>query len=776
MSVAPSASDRLGTAIPGWLTSFVGRTAELAQLRQLLAGDSRLVTICGLGGAGKSRLAAELVGRLPADRAERPTTIWWVPLASVSDPGSVATAVAGALRLPALAGASVEELMVGRLSVGCAVLVLDDCEQVAAAVAGLVSQLATRCPRLRVLTTSRTPLGLSGEQVFLVPPMAVVRDAGRVGADAVELFVRRARLVAPDVSVDPDDPAIAELCDNLAGLPLAIELAASWTRLLSPAGLLDQIARGDELLVSELVDLPDRHRNLTVLLDRTWRALDSTRQQMLARLSIFTGSFSLQAAEAVAAASVQQLRALVEASLIQRVPDGAAGARFRIHQLIRTYALHRAEEVDPDLVASAQSARFDYLLGRVERAADDSKTPGEPQWLDGFDADLGNIDEAISWALDSGDADLALRISAGLFTFWVNTPLGTDNVKLVDRALAMPAIGADRASLRGRARALDHGGYDALGDTKPRDCLPDVALAHARFSEELAIWQQLGDEPGMARSLRGSAHVSVHTGDWAAARTLIERSRAASQAADDQPGLAWSIHDLAEWHNANGNPAQAESGWHDALARFEQLGMADGTYRTQLSMGVACLGREEWAAAADRLRLAVQVRDFEHFVFHGGNLLRATASLSAALGHSRAAAELFGAASTWEGTYGVASHDRDAPVFDAGVVRCRRRLVRGAWDAGHRTGASWTPARAMHAAVGLIEDVAAALSARPAGLTEREVEVLRLVAVGLSNDEIALRLVVSPRTVHSHVRAVFAKLGVATRTAAAHEASLRNIL
>ena len=146
MSDAPSVSDWLGPEIPGWLTSFVGRQDVLAQLRQLLTGESRLMTLCGLGGAGKSRLAAELAGQLATDRAEAPTTIWWVPLASVSDPRSVPTAVAGMLRLAASAGASAEDLLVGRLSAESTLLVLDNCEQVAAASAALVSVLMTQVP------------------------------------------------------------------------------------------------------------------------------------------------------------------------------------------------------------------------------------------------------------------------------------------------------------------------------------------------------------------------------------------------------------------------------------------------------------------------------------------------------------------------------------------------------------------------------------------------------------------------------------------------------
>jgi ATP/maltotriose-dependent transcriptional regulator MalT len=217
-------------------------------------------------------------------------------------------------------------------------------------------------------------------------------------------------------------------------------------------------------------------------------------------------------------------------------------------------------------------------------------------------------------------------------------------------------------------------------------------------------------------------------------------------------------------------------GWLDALVRFEGLGMGFGVYRIHLSLGILGLRRDDRAAALQGLRTAAQVRTAEHFVYHGAELLRATASLAAALRRGRLAAELYGAASTWEDTYGISSHDCLVPIFDRGIARARRQLTKAEWDTGYRTGERWTSEHAMQATDHALAELAEALSARPAGLTEREVEVVRLVAIGLSNDDIARRLVVSPRTVHTHVRALFAKLGVSTRAAAAHEASLLNLL
>jgi predicted ATPase/DNA-binding CsgD family transcriptional regulator len=712
-------------------------------------------------------MAAELARGFAPQLPDFPrSTVWWVSLATVRDLSLVPSVVAGSLRLAQSAAASADDLLVRRLSEESTLLVLDNCEQVVAACRALVSMLLTRCPQLRVLTTSRIPLGLSGEQVFSVPPMtSSKRDSPTAASDAVDLFVRRAHLVAPAGSVNLDDPAIAEICDRLAGLPLAIELAASWSRLLSPSSLLAGIAQGQNVLESGLADLPYRHQNMTVVLEGTWRLLDIGQQRVLAKLGIFAGSFSHEAAEAVTGATLTQLRVLAEASVIQRIPDGPTGTRFQVHELIRAYALLQMEEADPDLIESAQAARFDYLLGLVERAADVAETADEPRWLDVVRADQDNIDAAMLWALDRGDVDSALRMSAGLFTFWIYASVAARVAVLVDRALALPVVSHTPEALRTR----DVGGYAAI-------TVPDLPLAQARFAEELALWESLDDDVGIATSLRGSGHAYFHGGDWESARAQIERSLAVSQAADDQPGTAWSIHDLAEWHDAAGNLEQAEAGWLDALVRFEGLGMGFGVYRVHLSLGTLGLRRDDYAAALQGLRSAAQMRNAEHFVYQCAELLGATASLAAAIRRGRLAAELYGAASTWEDTYGTSAHDYLIPIFDRGITRSRRQLTKAEWDTGYLTGTRWTSDHAMQAADHTLAELAEALSVRPAGLTEREMEVLRLVAVGMSNDDIARRLVVSQRTVHAHVRAVFAKLGVSTRAAAAHEASLLNLL
>ena len=248
------------------------------------------------------------------------------------------------------------------------------------------------------------------------------------------------------------------------------------------------------------------------------------------------------------------------------------------------------EEADPDLVETVQAARFDYFLGLVERAADVAETADEPRWLDVVRADQANIDAAMLWALDCGDGDRALRMSAGLFTFWIYTSVAAHVVALVDRALALPVVSRTPAVLRTRARALNAGGYAAIG-------VPDLPLAQARFAEELALWESLGDDVGIATSLRGSGHAYLHAGNWEAARAQIERSLAVSEAAHDRPGI-----DLVDPRPGRVARRQRKSRagrgrWLDALVRFEGHGMGFGVYRIHLSLGILGLRRDDRAAA-----------------------------------------------------------------------------------------------------------------------------------------------------------------------------------
>ena len=274
----------------GLAHSFIGRQAELAQLRQLLDGESRLVTLSGLGGAGKARMAAELARGFVANHPDPPTsTVWWVPLTSVRGPALVPGAVAGALRLALSAAASADDLLVRRLSEESTLLVLE----LRACGGGLwcpVSVLLTRCPQLRVLTTSRTPLGLSGEQVFPVPPMTSSKqDSGAAASDAFDLFVCRAHLVAPAGSVNSGDPAIAE-SPSSGWAALAIELAAGWIDCCHRAACWP---RSREVRRCSPPSWPTshRHQNMTGVLTR-WRSFDFGQQRVLAGLAIFAGSFT----------------------------------------------------------------------------------------------------------------------------------------------------------------------------------------------------------------------------------------------------------------------------------------------------------------------------------------------------------------------------------------------------------------------------------------------------------------------------------------------------
>jgi predicted ATPase len=396
--------------LPTYLTRFVGRDREISTVLSML-DPGRLVTVCGVGGSGKTRLAIEVAkrSRSPSKGTDDPEA-YWVPLGAVVDPIEVRAAVASGIGLPGQLGDRPLAPIVRALTDRRALLVLDNCEQVAAACQELVDSLLTACPTVTVLATSRIPLGLPGEQVFAVPPMGGgPLRADSFGSDAIALFLDRARSVAGAYALTEHNvKTLSEICDVLHGLPLAIELAASWIRVLSPHDLLDHLRRADTALTSDTALVEDRHRSLAVILDSSWHWLNPRERTVLSTLAIFVGGFTREAAEAVADADLGVLAALAERSLIQRLPDARGGSRYQVHELIRHHALRQVGDDRP-----IRRRHFTYFLELVESRETSWNTQLEPLWSDPIQADLANMSAAMMWVLDQGDAERALRLAVG---------------------------------------------------------------------------------------------------------------------------------------------------------------------------------------------------------------------------------------------------------------------------------------------------------------------------------------------------------------------------
>ncbi|NYD21385.1 BTAD domain-containing putative transcriptional regulator [Kineococcus aurantiacus] len=384
-------------------TSLVGRDAEVEALRARL-GSSRLLTLTGTGGVGKTRLAAAVARTAAADF---PHGTWFVPLAMVTHAAGVLPAVARAVGLPQATDDDVLDDVATRLSGGRGLLVLDNCEHLLEAATD-VAALAARCPDLSVLVTSRAPLRVSGEAEHRVEPLAA--------APARELFVQRAQAVAPRFVLDErTGPAVQAVCRAVSGIPLALELAAARVRTLDVEDLLGRL---DQALASGPRDLPERQRSVRATLDWSYHLLDPGAQGLFRRIGVFTGGWTLEQLEEVEGPDVlQHLHTLVEHSLVGVDPPAAGGgpARYSVLEPTVQHARRLLTGAERDAAARAHAEAFARL---TERAAAGYRSAEQVRWLDRMDREHPNVLAALDWAVGAGRADLAGRLVWGSWLFW----------------------------------------------------------------------------------------------------------------------------------------------------------------------------------------------------------------------------------------------------------------------------------------------------------------------------------------------------------------------
>jgi predicted ATPase/DNA-binding CsgD family transcriptional regulator len=754
--------------LPTYLSRFVGRERELAAVGQLLRHHG-LVTICGVGGSGKTRLGIEVARRWRGSRsAGGQKDAYWVPLATVSDPAGVAQAVATALGLPS-SGRSLATSLRQALRGRPTLLLLDNCEHVVPACRGLLKPLLAECPQLAVVATSRAALHLDAERVFAIPGMATGHsDADASGSEAAELFVDRAATSSPMYALTSGNlQTINRICERLGGLPLAIELAASWIRVLSAGDLLRDLEQRLDLVASSSTAVEQRHRSLDAVLESSWLLLGEEDRRVMTALGSFLGGFTRKAAESVAGADLASLFSLAERSLIQRLPDSIGGSRFQVHELVRTYAVARLN-ADVDVADNVRARHLDYFLDLVE-ATDGLwfKDLGQ-EAMDPVLADLANVEAALQWALDHGDSERAQRMCNCLLVLRYMGASATDFSTAFRRALALhPGVESSRASSI-RARTVDAAGGIAFLDL-------NFAEAKERYAEAFQLYEAVGDRDGMAYSIREQGAVHVQLGEHEAALPYFNQSLAMCRADHNLMGVAWSIDALGNAAVSRGAPDEATPLLEDVADRFLQLQCMTGYYGAAAALGDASRLRHEYATAIEHYARALNFRN-------GGNTLRtvdlleALAAIAAAVTRPALAARLLGAADGWRELYGAQRLPSREPPYREALVQSQRQLGQPNWDTAFRAGARLSREEAQILATEAVDELRAAVKVPPAGLTRREVEVLRLVVTGMSNPDIAHHLVVSPRTVDAHLRSIFDKLNVTSRTAAAHEAARLNLV
>jgi predicted ATPase/class 3 adenylate cyclase/Tfp pilus assembly protein PilF len=578
--------------LPQQLTSFVGREQELAEVRRLL-GTSRLVTVVGVGGLGKTRLGLQAGADALEDFSDG---VWLVELASLTDARLVPQAVASVLGVKEEAGRPVQEALVKFVKDRQLLLVLDNCEHLLQACAELAKDLLDSGAQVRVLATSRELLRVDGEQSYPLPALSLPHatgsadDVGR--SEAVQLFVERARRQRPSFALTEERaPAVAQLCIHLEGIPLALELAAARTRSLSVEELVARIDDRFRLLtVGARTALP-RHQTLRGVIDWSYDLLSGDERTLFRRLAVFAGGFTLDAAEQVCSGDgceqggmLDLLTALTDKSLIS-VEERAGATRYRMLETVRQYAAERL--VQGGSSAAIRERHRNYYLALAEKA--DPKLTGveQAEWLRRLELEHDNFRASLTYGIEEPGSKENLRFCAALQRFWWVRGHVTEGRSWCSQALAKAG---DCERTPEHAKALG-----AAGTLARMQC--DYPVARARYEESLAIQQQLGDRRGIAALLNNLGNVACNEGDLAAGKKLFEQCVAIMRELDDSGGIATVLNNLGNLARIQGDYDSALALHEEGLTIMRELGDSGGISISLNSLGNVAFERGEFGAA-----------------------------------------------------------------------------------------------------------------------------------------------------------------------------------
>jgi predicted ATPase/DNA-binding SARP family transcriptional activator/DNA-binding CsgD family transcriptional regulator len=794
--------------LPTPRTSFVGREKEVLEVKRALA-MTRLLTLTGAGGSGKTRLAFEVARDLVGSY---PDGVWLVELAGLSEGELVPQTVAGALGLKERPGEPLTNTLKDHLRDKQTLLVLDNCEHLVDAAARLIDELLESCPRLRVLATSREALDVAGEVRWLVPSLSVP-DPRRPptvdeleGYESARLFVERASNRRPGFALTPENVrAVAELCWRLEGIPLAIELAAARVGALSVEQIAERLGDSLNLLTGGGRTVTPRQQTLRGTMDWSYELLGELERTLFRRLSVFAGGWSLEAAEAVASGEgiekgevLDLLSELVEKSLVVAEPTPKGGVRYRMLEPVRQYAREKLEKGSEAEAVNRRHAEF--FLALAEEAEPRWGGPEETAWLDLLEADHDNLRVTLAWTLEHGEAETPLQLAGALWWFWEARGHVSEATKWLEEALAMGGV----ATTTARARVLM-----GLGFILRRS---NIERAQACLEVALSLYEELGERRRVAESLSYLAWVVGYRGDAARSTTLYEESLTAARESGHLRVIPWTLNGLAYSVFEGGDFERAQELWGEALALARKQGSVAGASGVLFNMGYTELVRGDHERAATLLEesltlsqevvdkstvsgallglgIAATLRDEPE---HGKVLLKESlaidvelgskidiaedleglAEAAGALGQHFRAARLWGAAAALREDIGVPWRSAERLLHELQLAVARSELDETVWERAFAEGRAMGMEEAVEYAISEEQPGTPSTTTpeQPSGstqataLTRREREVAALLARGLTNRQIAKELSISEHTVENHVARILKKLKLSSRS------------
>lgn len=760
--------ERAASRLPASRIRLIGRENDVAELRELaLRGPERLITLTGVGGCGKTSLALQVASEL---REAFPDGVYLVELARLSDPLLVLEAVTSSLGIGQAKDEELSDAVARALRPRALLLVLDNCEHLIDACAGLADRLLSSCAQIRILATSREPLQITGERQRRVPPLPVPDPKQAASPDelarcpSVALFLERASAVEPRFRLTAENAtAVARICSVLDGIPLAVELAAARVRVLSVEQVALRLDDCFRLLTGNSRSAPTRQQTLRATLDWSYRLLTEPEQTAFRRLAVFVGGWGLEAAEAVCrgdlpgdADALELLTRLVDKSLVV-IEEMEGETRYRLLEPVRQYAMERLAERGELEAATQRHAAF--YLALAEKAETGLFGSEQLAWLRRVDRELDNIRITLRWAEDRSDIETSLRLAGSLhWYFWMRRHL-REGLRWLEAALARGAAASPKARAKGLSGAAVVCSF--LGEY-PK------GLAFGR--DALALHRQLDDAHGQAWNHITLSHISLDLGDLPAARTAADEALVLARRSGFHWMLGHALTVLAEIVGRQGDAAQAGALYKEALGTFEEHGDRWG-----IGMVTHILASPDHERADFKLPAALAT---VQLYWERGDKAALAGALEYLAGRGEPAqaavrVRILAAAQSLRNSLGVPPPVGEREDVERHLAAARRELGEA------RFAAAWAEGCALdldQVVASLISERLAPPSAaseaparrsRSAGrgeaLTRREREVAKLVAAGFSDRKIAETLAITEGTAGVHVHHILEKLGFRSR-------------